>query len=150
VAALVSPGRKPIVIEQGSEPAKFWSSLQGDPSQVKEAEPTAPPMEKKLIHCYVDAAGKFMVDEVEGFEQDDLNEDDVMIVDTGDEVYIWIGKDATREEKENSIQVAARFVKTDMTIREDSTIIRVGQGMEPPSFRSLFPSWDEALFEKQR
>ena len=36
----------------------------------------------------------------------DLNEDDVMIVDTGDEVYCWIGRDASKEEKEQTFQHA--------------------------------------------
>ena len=33
-------------------------------------EPTAPSLEKKLIHCFENVAGEFIVEEVEGFEQD--------------------------------------------------------------------------------
>ena len=36
----------------------------------------------------------------------DLNDDDVMLVDTGDEVYCWIGSDASAMEKEKAFQVA--------------------------------------------
>ncbi|XP_043231957.1 gelsolin, cytoplasmic-like [Amphibalanus amphitrite] len=150
VASLVSPGRTPVKINQGGEPAEFWAALAGDPSEVQQVtEPTAPPLEKKLIHCFENVAGEFIVEEVEGFEQDDLNEDDVMIVDTGDEVYCWIGKDASRQEKEKTFQYATKYVKSDMTIREDTTVIRVPEAREPPSFKALFPSWDDNMFEKR-
>ena len=36
----------------------------------------------------------------------DLNEDDVMVLDSGDEVYVWIGKGASDEEKEKSWAMA--------------------------------------------
>lgn len=36
----------------------------------------------------------------------DLIEDDVMILDSGDEVYVWIGKDASDEEKEKGLSIA--------------------------------------------
>ena len=36
----------------------------------------------------------------------DLNEDDVMILDTGDEVYVWVGAGASEEENTRCWQLA--------------------------------------------
>lgn len=36
----------------------------------------------------------------------DLDEDDVMVLDSGDEIYVWVGKQASPEEKELSLKMA--------------------------------------------
>ena len=40
------------------------------------------------------------------FHWQDLNEDDVMVLDSGDEVYVWIGKGADDQEKEKAFAMA--------------------------------------------
>lgn len=40
------------------------------------------------------------------FNLQDLASEDVMMLDSGDEVYIWIGSEATNEEKEKALQLA--------------------------------------------
>ena len=131
---------------QGEEPEEFWSALDASPDQTGSHEPSSPIRGKKLIHCSINSSGNFIVDELDGFEQDvsagdfrlghrynwdlrrysvsppqtftspltagsdwlpqDLNDNDVMLVDTGDEVYCWIGSDASAMEKEKAFQVA--------------------------------------------
>ena len=36
----------------------------------------------------------------------DLNEDDVMVLDSGDEVYIWVGQGSDDQEKEKAFTMA--------------------------------------------
>lgn len=36
----------------------------------------------------------------------DLNEDDVMVLDSGDEVYVWIGRGSDDQEKEKAFEMA--------------------------------------------
>ena len=43
---------------------------------------------------------------MDSFDQDDLNVDDVMVLDTGDEVYVWIGNGATIEERAQGFSMA--------------------------------------------
>ena len=47
----------------------------------------------------------------------DLVSDDVMILDAGDEVYVWIGEEADEEEKINGLAMAKKYLDTDPTPR---------------------------------
>lgn len=38
--------------------------------------------------------------------QQDLNEDDVMVLDSGDEVYVWVGRGSDDQEKEKAFAMA--------------------------------------------
>ncbi|XP_037093391.1 gelsolin, cytoplasmic-like isoform X3 [Pollicipes pollicipes] len=147
IAALVSPDSEPTVINQGEEPEEFWAALDASADQIGHHEPSSPQRAKKMVHCTINSSGNFIVNDVDGFEQDDLNDDDVMLVDTGDEVYCWIGNDASAMEKEKSFEFAKKFVQTDPSPRSDATVIQVKEGNEPAAFKALFPSWDDAFFE---
>ncbi|KAL7025953.1 hypothetical protein ACKWTF_013721 [Chironomus riparius] len=130
VSKTISPDRKPIVINEGSEPKEFWDALGGKADYDTEIDPAgAPFLDPRLFHCSVHS-GKFRVEEVSQFEQDDLEPDDIMVLDGGDEVYIWIGQGSTEEEKERSLEMAKEYIRTDPTERSEETVplIQVPQG----------------------
>ena len=78
----------------------------------------APP---RLFQCS-NASGGFRVEEIPEFTQEDLIEDDVMILDTFDQVFVWVGKNANAEEKEMSLKTAVEYIKSDPAERDlDST-----------------------------
>lgn len=106
VSKTVSPDHEAIVVKEGEEPAEFWNALGGKSDYDTEIDPAgAPFLEPRLFHCSIHN-GKFRVEEVPQFEQDDLDNDDIMVLDGGDEVYIWIGQGSTDEEKEKSLDMA--------------------------------------------
>lgn len=74
----------------------------------------------------------------------DLIEDDVMILDTYREVFIWVGNGANTEEKKKSLETALEYVKTDNSGRtiEETTFLTVKQGFEPPNFTGHFLAWN--------
>jgi hypothetical protein len=80
------------------------------------------------------------------FAAQDLIEDDVMILDTYREVFVWIGNGANAEEKKKALETALQYVKTDTSGRtvEDTTFVTVKQGFEPPHFTGHFGAWDPA------
>lgn len=107
VAKLLSPDREAELINEKAEPAEFWSALGGEGDYDREIDPPgAPYLEPRLFHCRISNAGAFRVDEIAAYEQDDLDPDDVMVLDGGDEVYVWIGAGSTDEEKEKSLDMA--------------------------------------------
>jgi hypothetical protein len=89
--------------------------------------------------------------EVCGYTQDDLIDDDVMILDTYDVVYVWIGTKANEEERRQAGSLAASFIKT-MSMHdgrhENTPIISFAAGSEPAAFKSCFIAWDEDYTKK--
>lgn len=55
---------------QGEEPEEFWGSLDATPDDIGHHEAARPRGGKKMVHCTINAAGNFIVDDVDGFEQD--------------------------------------------------------------------------------
>lgn len=103
----IAPNIDAQIIDENSEPAEFWAALNGKGEYDTELDqPGAPFLEPRLFHCKLLANGKLRVEEIDDFDQEDLDEDDVMILDGGDEIYVWEGKDSTHEERRKSIEVA--------------------------------------------
>ncbi|XP_064474510.1 gelsolin, cytoplasmic-like isoform X1 [Ornithodoros turicata] len=149
VAKLVSPDREAVLLKESEEPDEFWQSIGGKGDYQKgHTEESNPLLDARLFKCST-ATGKLRVEQMCNFSQEDLDEDDVMMLDSGDEIYIWIGKGSTEEERSKSLEVAMEYVKTDPTQRDlnNTAIITVNQDQEPEGFTSLFDSWDPNLWK---
>merc|ERR1719341_2824068 len=83
--------------------------------------------------------------EVFDFEQKDLISDDVMLLDSGDEVYVWVGKEADKAEIDSGLTMATQFLDSDPTPRDadNSVIITIKEGREPDAFIAIFPDWEQ-------
>ncbi|XP_071396407.1 scinderin isoform X2 [Centroberyx affinis] len=132
-------------IMEGKEPADFWAALGGKAEYQTSARlenqiMTQPP---RLFGCS-NKTGRFIVEEVPGeFTQDDLAEDDVMLLDVWDQVFVWIGKDANKVERTESLKSAKKYIETDPGGRDKLTpVVIVKQGHEPPTFTGWFLGWD--------
>lgn len=107
VAQTISSDATPLNIQEGDEPDEFWDALGGKTAYDTEIDqPGAPCLEPRLFHCKLFSNGKFRVEEIHDFEQDDLEPDDIMILDGGDEVYVWEGRGSTPDEKDKSVELA--------------------------------------------
>ncbi|XP_069743529.1 gelsolin a isoform X2 [Narcine bancroftii] len=132
-------------IAEGSETDEFWDTLGG-----KADYRTSPRLQNKLdvhpprLFACSNKTGHFIIEEVPGEQtQDDLATDDVMILDTWDQVFVWIGKDAHEEEKTEALTSAKAYIETDPANRDKRTpIIIVKQDFEPPTFTGWFLGWD--------
>lgn len=145
---LVSPGRTAVLISEGEEPKGFWEAIGGKGDYQKAFNlPNSPLLSPRLFQCS-DQSGKFRVEEIETFTQEDLDEDDIMVLDTGAEVYVWVGKGANEVERKNSDKLAEDYVRTDPTERnlDNCVILKVKQGEEPQSFTSIFKTWNPNMW----
>ncbi|XP_047445538.1 scinderin like b [Mugil cephalus] len=140
-------GGSPSQVSEGKEPADFWSALGGkkDYQTSKSLRNMLKP--PRLFGCS-NKTGRLIVEEVPGdFTQSDLATDDVMILDTWDQVFIWIGNEANAEEKNGAPKIAKEYVDTDPSGRKGLPITTVKQGAEPPTFTGWFQAWDAKMWE---
>ena len=141
---IISPGRESMLIEEGSETEEFWKALggKGKPSKASDELPQ-PILDPRLFHCKLSPTGKFRAYEIYDFSQDQLVHDDAMILDSGEEIYVWIGKTADKNEKKGATKLAEGYLKSDPTDRsKDGLIFTINDGDEPNSFTCCFPSWN--------
>uniref|UniRef100_A0A671KBK2 Gelsolin n=1 Tax=Sinocyclocheilus anshuiensis TaxID=1608454 RepID=A0A671KBK2_9TELE len=128
-------------ISEGAEGDDFWSALGGKADyrtseRLKSKMDTHPP---RLFACS-NKTGQFLVREM---TQEDLAPDDVMILDTWDQVFVWIGNEANEDEKREAVTSAAKYIESDPASRDKRTpIVTVKQGFEPPTFTGWFLGWD--------
>lgn len=141
------------LIMEGKEPQTFWQMLggkadYGDAKQIWGEEESGE-HQARLFHCS-NASGRFMVEEIFDFGQEDLEEDDVMILDAWTQLFVWIGKEARKEEKRDAVRTAVEYVKTDPRKRRgDMTMTVIKQGAEPVLFKSYFVAWEPQMWNKK-
>ena len=84
--------------------------------------------------------------------QEDLVQDDVMILDTYDELFVWIGVGANVEERKGALQTVKEYMKTDPSGRneDETTLLQINQGFEPPNFTAQFIGWNYDLWSQSK
>ncbi|GCB79531.1 hypothetical protein scyTo_0019559, partial [Scyliorhinus torazame] len=143
LAAIVANGNEAIIAE-GQEPLVFWEALGGKVPYAndKRLQDENTDFQPRLFECS-NKTGRFIVNEVTNFSQDDLSEGDVMLLDTWDQIFIWIGKEANEIERKETMITAQDYLKTHPSGRDLGTpIIIIKQGFEPPTFTGWFVAWD--------
>jgi len=84
----------------------------------------SPPKDPRLF-CVSNATGRFQIEEVDRFVQSDLNDEDVFLLYTFTQLFVWIGSQSNQQEKEEALKFAARFAaETDDGHDPDIPIIR--------------------------
>ncbi|XP_059925112.1 advillin [Gadus macrocephalus] len=144
MSTVIGKGSDSELEVEGQESVEFWSLLGGkapyaSDKRLQQLVPDHPP---RLFECS-NQTGRFMAEEISQFNQDDLSTDDVMLLDTWDQVFIWVGQDANDTEKKEVIPTSRDFLRTHPGGRDpDTPIILIKQGFEPPTFTGWFAAWD--------
>ncbi|KAM4581996.1 advillin [Fundulus diaphanus] len=132
------------IVAEGQEPVEFWELLGGKAPYAndKRLQQVVLDHEPRLFECS-NKTGRFIVSEVAQFTQDDLSEDDVMLLDTWDQLFLWIGKEANEVERKEAVVTSQDYLRTHPGNRDpDTPIVLIKQGFEPPTFTGWFAAWD--------
>ncbi|KAA3465196.1 villin-3-like [Gossypium australe] len=92
----------------------------------------------------MDASGKFEVEEVYNFSQDDLLTEDILILDTHAEVFVWVGQSVDSKEKQNVFEIGQKYIGLAASLdglSPNVPLYKVSEGNEPCFFTTFF-SWD--------
>ncbi|XP_037382348.1 villin-like protein isoform X2 [Talpa occidentalis] len=142
VVATISRKSKEMVLE-GQEPPHFWEALGGwapYPSNRRPQEDVFN-FQPRLFECS-GKVGCLVLMEVVFFSQEDLDKHDVMLLDTWQEIFLWLGE-AASEWKKEAVAWGQEYLKTHPAGRSLATpIVLVKQGHEPPTFTGWFLTWN--------
>ncbi|AWP11483.1 putative adseverin-like [Scophthalmus maximus] len=135
-------------VQETKEPVGFWNALGGkkdyQTSKTLQESVKAP----RLFNCS-NKTGRLIAEEVPGeFTQLDLATDDVMILDTYDQIFAWVGKDANETEKTGSLKIAQEYLDSDPSGRSSIPVTKMKQGEELLSFTGWFHAWDPKMWDK--
>uniref|UniRef100_A0A2K5CMG3 Advillin n=1 Tax=Aotus nancymaae TaxID=37293 RepID=A0A2K5CMG3_AOTNA len=151
LASFLCDGSENTVAE-GQEPAEFWDLLGGKTPYAndKRLQQEILDVQSRLFECS-NKTGQFIVTEITDFTQDDLNPSDVMLLDTWDQVFLWIGAEANATEKESALATAQQYLHTHPSGRDsDTPILIIKQGFEPPIFTGWFLAWDPNIWSVRK
>jgi len=127
-AGILYPDVEAKVVKMGEDGEdEFWSILGADKeATLYTAERINRPLgEPRLFHVAVKR-----LFEISDFKKDSLIGDDVMILDSGEEVYVWEGAESDAEEKVRGLDMAKKYLDADPTSRDSNNciVIVVKQG----------------------
>ncbi|PKA56226.1 Villin-2 [Apostasia shenzhenica] len=132
-------------VKEGTESSAFWFALGGKQSSSNK-KVTSDIIRDPHLYTFTLNHTLLQVAEVFNFSQDDLLTEDMLILDTHAEVFIWIGQSAETKDKHMAFDIGQKYV--DLAVRLEGLashvpLYKVTEGNEPCFFTSYF-SWDSA------
>ncbi|KAK7396238.1 hypothetical protein VNO78_17102 [Psophocarpus tetragonolobus] len=157
VAEFLKPGVALKLAKEGTETSTFWFALGGKQSYTgkKVTNDVVRDPHLKVTGEFVTATSlceffhtiaRKLVEEVYNFCQDDLLTEDILILDTHAEVFVWIGQCVDPKEKQNAFEMAQKYLDKAASLEGLSPLVplyKVTEGNEPCFFTTYF-SWDHA------
>ncbi|KAK1649941.1 hypothetical protein QYE76_067746 [Lolium multiflorum] len=143
VAEFLKPGASVKHCKEGTESSAFWSALGGKQNYTSK-NATQDVVREPHLYTFSFRNGRLEVTEVFNFSQDDLLTEDVMILDTHAEVFVWMGQCVDTKEKQTAFETGQKYIEHEVTfegLTPDVPLYKVSEGNEPCFFRTYF-SWD--------
>ncbi|AQK98151.1 Villin-2 [Zea mays] len=144
VAEFLKPGVAVKHCKEGTESSGFWFALGGKQSYTNKNAPQDIITREPHLYAFSFKNGLIQVTEIFNFSQDDLLTEDMMILDTHGEVFIWIGQCVESKEKQKAFDIGQKYVEHANSIDDLSPyapLYKVMEGNEPCFFKTYF-SWD--------
>ncbi|XAR69466.1 hypothetical protein NMG60_11001055 [Bertholletia excelsa] len=144
IAEFLKPGIAVRHAKEGTESSAFWSAIGGKQGYTSQKTASEIVRDPHLFTFFFNKDGKFEVEEVYNFSQDDLLTEDILILDTHAEVFVWVGQLVEPREKQNAFEIGQKYIDLATSLEGLSPkvpLYRVTEGNEPCLFTSYF-SWD--------
>uniref|UniRef100_A0A3Q1FFD5 FLII actin remodeling protein n=1 Tax=Acanthochromis polyacanthus TaxID=80966 RepID=A0A3Q1FFD5_9TELE len=129
------------VINEGEEPENFfWVGIGSQKQYDEDAEYMK---HARLFRCS-NEKGYFSVSEkCSDFCQDDLADDDIMLLDNGKEVYMWVGTQTSQVEIKLSLKACQVYIQhmRSKDTEHPRKLRLVRKGNEPHCFTRCFHAW---------
>ncbi|XAR68515.1 hypothetical protein NMG60_11003659 [Bertholletia excelsa] len=144
VAEFLKPGVTVKHAKEGTESSSFWFPLGGKQSYTSKKVAQDIVRDPHLFTFSFSKEGKIEVEEVYNFSQDDLLTEDVLILDTHAEVFVWVGQSTDPKEKQSAFEIGQKYI--DMAVALDGLsphvpLYKITEGNEP-GFFTIYFSWD--------
>jgi len=132
--------------------AQFWNAFGGKPPREVLAQHTEEEIQEELsagpriLYHVSDETGEMKVEEVargDVLDRGMLLSDDCFILDLGNEVFVWCGGGANKNELKESMVMAVQFL-TQSGRPMYTPVIRVIEGHEPERFWMAFEQFDQS------
>jgi len=138
---------KAKIIDSTEDDEEFWKIL-GGKGKIQDAIPDDEKVQAAAAKEFVrsiwklsDASGKLTVEEVASgkgnIKKSVLKSEDVFFVVNHDKVYVFVGKDTSKDEKAHAIEYAMAFLEG-AGLPKSTSILRVVEGNEPAGWAKEF------------
>lgn len=138
---------KIVVIEDGKDDAEEFFKELGGKGPIKEAVDDDAEYENKKnatmkLYKVSDASGSLKIEEAGShpLKKDMLDSNDCFILDTAQQLFVWIGKKANKNEKNSAWTFAQKFI-TDKKYPAHTPCTRIPEGGETAIFIQQFANW---------
>eukprot|EP01126_Amoeba_proteus_P049270 TRINITY_DN5750_c0_g1_i2.p1 TRINITY_DN5750_c0_g1~~TRINITY_DN5750_c0_g1_i2.p1 ORF type:complete len:1043 (+),score=243.74 TRINITY_DN5750_c0_g1_i2:209-3337(+) len=128
-----------IHLKEGEESELFWTLLGGKkPYFNKSVEFRTKPR----LFEFSNATGVVDVEEELDWNQDALDSNKVMVVDTGSKLWVWFGQHCKVIEEKLSLETCMNYAQANSKLGAECPIIQTRAWQEPLEFTSLFQAWN--------
>lgn len=150
--AALLPGVDAITFEEGSESEDFWAALggKGEYLNFKELGINLDFQARLFEVVKKSVGGTFYLQEIDSFNQSDLNNDAVHVLDAFKTIYVWTGRNADKFEKKNGDKRVDEYINAlkDGRKATEISVKHVSPCEEPMYFKSFFPEWEKEVSEQ--
>lgn len=129
------------ILAEGEEPDEFWAAIGGRKTYEKEATFMR---YTRLFRCSNDKGYFAISEKCSDFCQDDLADEDIMILDNGTQVFIWVGTRCSDVEVKLACKSAQVYVQNMRIKQEDRPrqLMLTFKGKETRKFTKCFHGWN--------
>ncbi|XP_010554831.1 PREDICTED: villin-3 isoform X2 [Tarenaya hassleriana] len=145
VAEILKPGITIKHAKEGTESSSFWYAL-GGKQNFTSKKASSETVRDPHLFSFSFNKGKFQVEEIYNFAQDDLLTEDMYILDTHAEVFVWVGQCVDSKEKQMTFDIGQRYIEMAAALEGlplKVPLYKITEGNEPCFFTTYF-SWEPA------